>query len=384
MINIKNKKRCCACTACVQACPKQCIKMLWDNEGFQYPIVDIKECINCGLCEKVCPALNSKEAREPIDTMAAFNPNEDVRRSSSSGGIFTLLAEQVINQGGVVFGARFDKDWQVVIDIAESMEQVASFKGSKYLQAQVGNSFKRCKKELEDGRLVLFSGTPCQIAGLNNYLHKVYINLLTVDFVCHGVPSPGVWIKYLNELASAAKNSVASINFRDKPKGWRRYHFSITMNDDKESVKLSTWYNEDAYMRAFLSNMILRPSCYSCPSKCGRSNSDITLADFWGIEKFLPEFDDDKGISLVLVNSENGQKALNLDRLQYRKVIYSDVIPFNPSITTSARVHRQRTRFFKKWQKISSIIEWLNTCQNPSLFYIIYARLINRVGGKFQ
>ena len=375
MISIKDKKQCCACSACAQACPKQCIKMVWDNEGFLYPKIDTSVCVDCGLCEKVCPVLNQKETREPLEAIAAINPNEDIRRNSSSGGVFTLLAESVIEQGGIVFGARFDEQWQVVIDAAETIEQVESFRGSKYLQARVEDSYKRCKNELETGRQVLFSGTPCQIAGLYNYLRKTYNNLLTVDFVCHGVPSPGVWNKYLSEVVSSTQKAIVDVNFRDKPEGWRKFHLSLSFNEEKDTAKLSTWYNEDAYMRAFLSNMILRPSCYACPTKSGKSHSDLTIADFWGIEKILPELDDDKGVSLVFVNTERGRMTLDLDKLLFRKVQYKDVIPSNPSITTSSREHRQRSRFFKAWQKKTNLIDWINTCQNPSYFHKAWALL---------
>lgn len=212
MINIKEKHNCCGCSACVQVCPKQCISMSADNEGFLYPQIDTAICIDCGLCEKVCPVINQNEPREPLAVYAANNNNEDIRLKSSSGGIFTLLAEQIISEGGVVFGARFNENWEVVHDYTEAIEGLEPFRGSKYVQSIIGDNFIKAKQFLTDGRKVLFSGTPCQIAGLKKFLRKEYENLLTVEVVCHGVPSPMVWRDYLDykrAKRAAGKNSVS-------------------------------------------------------------------------------------------------------------------------------------------------------------------------------
>lgn len=189
MIQIKDKSACCGCSACVQSCPKQCIVLKEDKEGFLYPVVNQTLCIACGKCEKVCPELHPFDAVQPLMVYAAKHPDESVRAESSSGGIFTLLADAVIDDGGVVFGARFDTDWSVVHDFTETHEGLQAFRGSKYLQSRIGNTYQLAEKFLKAGRKVLFSGTPCQIAGLKRYLHKDYENLLAIDFVCHGVPS---------------------------------------------------------------------------------------------------------------------------------------------------------------------------------------------------
>ena len=180
MIDKKEKNNCCGCGACVQICPKQCISMAADNEGFLYPQVNSAICIDCGLCEKVCPVINQSAPREPLVVYAAKNNNEDIRLKSSSGGIFTLLAEKVIEEGGVVFGAKFDADWNVIHDYTETIEGLAAFRGSKYVQSIIDDNFKTAKQFLNNGRKVLFSGTPCQIAGLKKYLRKEYDNLLVV------------------------------------------------------------------------------------------------------------------------------------------------------------------------------------------------------------
>lgn len=251
MIQIKDKSVCCGCAACVQICPKQCISLSEDKEGFLYPTVNHDLCIECGKCEQVCPELHSFEAHEPLKVYAASHSDEAVRAASSSGGIFTLLAEAVINDGGVVFGARFDSDWSVVHDFTETHEGLQAFRGSKYLQSRIGNTYRQAEKFLKAGRKVLFSGTPCQIAGLKRYLHKDYENLLAVDFVCHGVPSPLVWKKYLEEtiarqceknsvllhsnplisergsMAGIRKRKIDAISFRNKNLGWKKYSFAL-------------------------------------------------------------------------------------------------------------------------------------------------------------
>lgn len=233
MIDIKDKKECCGCSACASICPKHCIAMKEDFEGFLYPQVDEKTCINCGLCEKVCNELHPYDTREPLQVFAAINKNEEIRLKSSSGGIFYILAEKTIREGGVVFGARFDENWQVVIDYAEDMKGVEAFMGSKYVQARIDKAYIDVKRFLTEDRQVLFSGTPCQVAGLHKYLRKSYSKLLTVDFVCHGTPSPKVWGMYLNEVIKKSgvlimlsleikrmvgKNSVLNLNIMRTPR----------------------------------------------------------------------------------------------------------------------------------------------------------------------
>ena len=224
MIEVKNKKDCCGCHACSAICAKHCITMKSDEEGFLYPIVDKDACTNCGLCEKVCPMLNQSEPSPPLKVYAGKNKDEEIRCQSSSGGIFTLLAEKVIGEGGVVFGAKFDKNWDVVHSWTDTLEGIAVFRGSKFVQSTIGEAYLDIKHFLKQGRKVLFSGTPCQITGLKKFLRKDYNNLLTVEVVCHGVASPRIWNEYLKSLQ--LKN-IGAISHKDKSSGWRGYSFSI-------------------------------------------------------------------------------------------------------------------------------------------------------------
>lgn len=376
MINIISKFDCCGCGACIQACPKHCISFNEDEQGFFYPLVDIGLCVDCHLCEKVCPTLNQASPRGPLEVYAAKNPNEIIRLASSSGGIFTMLAEVVISRGGVVFGARFNEEWEVVHDYTETIEGLSVFRGSKYVQSRIGSCFQQAKEFLLSGREVLFSGTPCQIAGLKLFLRKDYENLLTVDIVCHGVPSPKIWRDYLKYImrpqGAAGKNTVLSslnkapvltgISFRDKSTGWKKYGFSVRkksafkadensvscpLNAIREETLLHETLDCNVYMQGFLKDLYLRPSCYACAAKSGKSRSDITIADFWGIDRVFPEYDDDKGMSLVLVNSRRGYdyfSRLNVDKC---RASYESALVGNPSLEYSVAVPKLYDEFWK-------------------------------------
>lgn len=397
MIQILDKSQCCGCTACVSICPKQCITMREDEEGFLYPVVDSSHCIDCNLCKKVCPELYPKEMREPLHVYAAKHKNEQVRLASSSGGIFTLLAEKIIDEGGVVFGVRFNNNWDVVHDYTETMEGLAVFRGSKYVQSYMGDCYLKAKSFLEQGRKVMFTGTPCQIAGLKNFLRKDYDNLLTVDVVCHGVPSPKVWQVYLDEIArKGGKNSVLShpivekteinhIDFRSKSIGWKKFSFVLTLSKatadgEKNTVLLSSIFTENPYMNAFLSNLSLRPSCYDCPAKSGKSGSDITIADFWGIEDVLPEFDDDKGISLVLSYSEKGGRWLAGLDCECIEVDYRSAQRMNPLISTSVSKPINRAFFFRQLIRKKNIRLALEDCSSDMFKKRVCRYLYRKIG----
>lgn len=376
MIQISDKHLCCGCAACVQACPKQCISFEEDEQGFRYPAVDTELCIDCHLCERVCPVLNQAEPRKPLATYAAINPDEAVRLQSSSGGIFSMLAEAVVAQGGAVFGARFDSRFEVEHASADTLDGIKAFRGSKYLQSRIGNTYVQARSLLRQGRRVLYTGTPCQIAGLKKFLGKDAdnANLLTADVVCHGAPSPKVWRSYLDTVTAdkAGKNSdslppnaradVSAIAFRDKSTGWKKYgmvvlgssagkadentEWSSLKAENNAEVLLHETLDKNLFMQVFLKDLCLRPACHRCPAKAGRSGSDITLADYWGIGNHHPECDDDKGTSLLLVNTPAGEQAVARLGARLVPTTYQQAIAGNPALEHSAREHRFVAQFW--------------------------------------
>ena len=372
----KGNQNCCGCSACLQRCPKQCVSLQEDSEGFLYPKIDDEVCINCGLCEKVCPIINRTAKIEPLKVLAVKNTNEEERMSSSSGGVFLPLAREVICKGGVVFGAVYDEHWEVHHVYAENIEDVYPMMGSKYLQSRIENTYKEAESFLKQGREVMFVGSPCQIAGLRTFLrNKEYPNLLAVDFLCHGVPSPGIWRRYLAETyskdalkyhcrrqAAAGKNSVlllslnakspiGDIKFRDKcESGWKKFRFVVREKSaskaDKNTVLSSDIHYDNPFMRGFLSDIYLRPSCYECKCKNGVNHSDLTIADFWGINQIAPEFDDDKGVGLVLLNTKKGEEYFSRLPMDMMPSNLEKAHYYNGGFKEHTKAHPKRDQFF--------------------------------------
>jgi len=348
MIKIQDKSACCGCHACAAACPKNCIRMVHDEEGFLYPVVDQESCISCGLCEKSCPILNSQNMqpdKEP-EAYAAINNNEAIRLESSSGGIFDLLAKAIIEEEGIVFGAAMSKDCRSVRHIAvETEEELWKLRGSKYVQSAMGDVYKIVQTQLEIGRKVLFTGTPCQVEGLKSYLRKEYDNLLCVDLICHGVPSPKVWNKYVSFREERAGSSpTLRTFFRNKKYGWKTYAVVFEFLNQTVYEQIMS---KDLYMQAFLGNACLRPSCHTCRFKTVGRVSDITLADFWGVKKVIPQMYDNKGTSLVLIQSENGRKTFEslTQHIRKEQVGLKKVFRLNSAIVKPARAHKHRKDF---------------------------------------
>lgn len=352
MITINDKKDCMGCHGCSNICPKSCISMESDSEGFWYPVVDYDKCIKCGLCIKVCPIINKTAIENEPIAYACYNKDETIRLRSSSGGIFTLIAEYIIDNGGAVFGAGFDKDFAIVHSYVKTREELEKLRGSKYVQSKIGDTYKRTKKLLDQGRKVLFTGTPCQIGGLKSYLQKDYSNLFCTDIICHGVPSPKVLQKYICYHENQVGSSTRRISFRRKDEGWKRYSVSLSFENNTEYLQT---LDNDLFMKAFLSNVCLRPSCYSCNFKTLHRQSDITLADFWGIQNVLPEMDDDKGTSLIFINSVNGQLILEeiKDKISYKEVDINQAVLYNSSAIRSVEHSVNRKNFFKEIDQLS-------------------------------
>lgn len=343
---------CSGCHACYSICPKRCITMQEDEEGFLQPSIDETKCIDCGLCRRVCPVINKDKCGSEGQAYACINNNEAERMQSSSGGVFVLLAKAVLQNNGIVFGAAFDEQLVVRHIGVEKTEMLVKLQGSKYVQSCVGDTYIQAKTALDNGRQVLYSGTPCQIDGLLNYLQKPYDNLYAVDMVCHGTPSPKCFEKYLQYREELSKSKVHNVFFRSKSTGWAR--FSVRMDfENGESYEKN--HPDDLYMKAFLKNHSLRRSCYACASKTLNRRSDITLADFWGIEQECPQLYDDKGTSLILVNSARGRELFNQVKEKMKTVsVDIDVVSrYNMPAVKSVSKPKNRERFLKMLEKTS-------------------------------
>ena len=353
MIKITDKSLCCGCTACMSACPAQCIVMRRDREGFDYPFVNSPDlCIGCGKCEKVCPVLNPAEAAEPLEARAVRS--EQYVTDSSSGGVFPALAEQIIADGGVVIGAVLNDDMTVGHAEAYDMPGVEKMRGSKYVQSDLYASYEDVRYWLSEGRKVMFSGTPCQVAGLHKYLGKPYDDLVTVDVLCHGVPSPGLWEKYVKALEKKHGARMENVRFKDKTASWRHYAFTTSLG--------SCPYMDDPYMALFVQDMSLRPSCYKCAARGGRSGSDLTLSDLWSVQHCAPEMSDDRGVSGVYVNSEKGRALMGrIDGIESRQVDMELSRTDNGGFHDPVAVPEKREEFFQGIHSAEDLIKYMKS-----------------------
>lgn len=326
--------QCTGCMACVNACPQKCIETVISSDGFARPEIHFDKCVHCNKCVNICPVRNKfKDDGKPLNVYYATNKDAETLRRSSSGGVFTAIAESVINKGGVVFGAAFDEEFNVHHTFTETKDGIAQFNGSKYVQSTIDDCYIKVREFLEKGRTVLFSGTPCQIGGLYACLGQNYDNLFTVDVVCHGVPSPLVWREYLEFLKSKYNSGIKNIVFRDKVTGWQKYSITVEFVN---GLKYSEPITRDMFLRGFVSDIYNRKSCSECSFKQYHKQSDLTLGDFWGIEKAGFE-NDDKGMSIIIVNSEKGNYLLSgiKDKLLINEISLDMAVTNNASFYKS-------------------------------------------------
>lgn len=380
MIRISDKSMCCGCSACVNACPSQCIVPRYDREGFYYPVANPDLCINCGRCEQVCPVLNPLEPRLPSEAFAVRC--EEHLAGSSSGGVFPALAGRVIDEGGVVYGAALAADMKVEHTEIYDKEELGRLRGSKYVQSELYSAYEEVRDHLKSGRKVLFSGTPCQVAGLLKYLGSRPAGLLTVDVACHGVPSPLLWEKYVKALEEAWGCRISSVGFRDKSRSWRHYDMTYckTSRDGRDDLGTHTVnVEDDVFMSLFRQDMTLRPSCYRCPARNGRSGSDITLADLWSVAEAAPELNDDRGVSLVLVSSSLGKDCLDALKADVcRPVDPQLAVTQNGGFAAEVQMPPRREEFFKGVHSARNLITYMKGFVVRKPIYIRLYRTIRR------
>lgn len=371
MLKFNNKKDCCGCEACVNICPKRCIKMLADEEGFLYPQIDQTNCIDCHLCEKTCPMIvaDDSEDKHTVKCYAAINTNHEILHQSSSGGVFFNLAKYIIEKKqGYVVGAVIDDYGIIRHQIANTLSRCKHFLGSKYVQSSIDSIYRSILDLLKEGNWVLFSGTPCQIAGIRKFLKKRYETLLTVDFACHGVPSPSVWKDYRNHLCDRHKTeTISHISFRNKKYGWKEYSLSYRWEKQGENcIK----HSMDSYLQAFKQGLILRPSCYECPFKYNKGRfSDITLCDYWRVRSDEPLFYNKYGVSGVILNTDTGNKVWNdiCTDFNVKGISIDALFNSNSSLLKQTPYNIKREQFFKEYCQKEDLCKLLEKyiSQNP-------------------
>lgn len=365
MLEVLEKDKCCGCSACFSACGHHAITMQLDSEGFEYPIISQEVCVDCGLCQSVCPVLqyeNRKSIREKNNDaqigFAARNKNYSQRLISSSGSIFPPIAEWILDNDGLVVGAAYDNDFNVVHKIVESKDELFALQGSKYLQCKADNdTFKNIRNELKAGRKVLYSGMACQVEGLKSFLRKDYDNLYTIDLICMGIPSYVVWQKYLSAFFGGEK--IKSINFKEKSIGWDTFTFRV--DTDKRIFKERGMHN--FYLRSMFLSWNMRPSCFQCPFKNAKRISDFTLADAWGVYHSTPNINDNKGLSSVIVHSNKGLELWNIlkDKIDSVQVSIDDIAAGNSNLITNKPQTGDRKLFFEALN-VNSKEAFLNLC----------------------
>lgn len=347
MIKIENPADCCGCTACASICAHDAITMKPDALGFLYPEVDKEKCVDCGLCEKVCAFNDNYDTSLNLDKPLAYGArHKDMNEveTSRSGAAFIAISDYILEQGGVVYGAGYTDHFRVVHKRATTKEERDEFKGSKYVQSDMTGVFRQVKQDLRDGLTVLFSGTPCQTSGLNSYVGKrLRENLFLVDIVCHGVPSPYMWRDYISYLEKKQGSPIVWVNFRDKQKyGWAAHH---------ETFKFKTGGGKMSFTYLFYKHIILRKSCEKCHFTNLHRPSDITIADFWGWQKTDPNINsDDKGVSLVLINTEKGRKLFEASKDRMNTVQADIQNCLQPNMQHPTKIDRKRNEFERDYQ----------------------------------
>lgn len=356
--NIIKKNECCGCFGCLNSCPKNCIKMESDNEGFWYPKVNYDECIKCNLCIKNCPALNIQNQNDDIlkeaKVIAAYSKDEELRLDSTSGGIFSEIAKYYIKENGVVYGAIYNDEHLVEHYRGITIKDIDKLRQSKYLQSNIGNIYQSIKKDLIEEKKVLFVGTPCHIAALNNYLNKNYENLTTIDFLCRGINSPEAYKQYLKDLEKKYLSKIKKVIFKNKTYGWHRFSTKIIFENGKEYIQ--DRYT-DTYMRGYLEgNLFMRPSCHECRYKTLPRHADITLGDFWGIEKIKPHLDQDKGTSIFMLNTERGKEIFEVvkEKIIFEEMKMEDIYLGNVALTQRVNLNQKQEKmriiFFESYK----------------------------------
>lgn len=349
-VNFIHQEDCTGCECCIAACGTRCISMVKDQHGFYYPYVETERCVNCGACEKTCPVLNLAENKTYSSSIYACRANDvEIVKDSSSGGLFTIIANHVLDAGGYVCGASWNNDYSVVHKVIDDKSHLADLRGSKYVQSHTADALSILRKLKRNGSSLLFVGTPCQVAGAKRLLGSApQTDMIFVEVVCHGVPSPGVFGQYVKELESDYHSKISSLNFRDKSAGWKSYRFKASF---KNGETFEQEGRKNPYLCGFVNNLFLRSCCFSCKFKCFKSGADITLGDFWGVELLKNhEYMDDRGVSLVCLNSALGEDIFSAIKHNLIDITATDLniaSRTNSCIVRSTEYNLRSERFYR-------------------------------------
>lgn len=355
MLTISDKSQCCGCTACYNACPKSAICMVIDNEGFLYPKINMDLCVDCKLCEKVCPVDNTQPVGKPLKAFVLQYKNDTVRMNSTSGAAVNAIAEYILERGGCVYGAELSDDVKCRHIRIDSINDLTGIQGSKYVQSDLDLIFNDVRNQLDNGRYVLFVGMPCQISGLKSLLSKDYENLYTIDLVCHGVPSPGLFEDFVAHISRKYNKKVSNVVFRDKSYGYSASNVKVYFDDGSCKDCNNT---VKTFTRMMFSGLSLRPSCYDCAFKTMGRISDFTLFDCAMISAYCPQMDDDKGTTSVFVHSEKGLELLSkpdvMDKIRISDADIDELVKTEGTMMlSSARKNPKRAAFFDDRQSLT-------------------------------
>ena len=370
--NLKN--HCSGCGACAQVCAANAVKLKEDDDGFVYPEIDSEKCINCDRCVSACPFNKDIEENDFQRYFAAKSKDKNVIKNSSSGGAFYEISKTLFGENYIIFGAEMTEDLKVRHTCIEDFSEIHKLQKSKYVQSDTGNTFRKIRALLKENKKVLFSGTPCQVKGLKGFLGRDYDGLVTVDIVCHGVPPQKLFDKYTDELSAELGEKVTSFTFRNKKnfekKSCNQKTVLIKTESGKETVKEVL---QCEYLAAFHEALFYRQSCGECPFACTDRVGDITLADFWGAEKFFPDFDDGKGLSLVIANTEKGMEILEKTDMEFRETGWENAVKYNAQLRRPVRFHKNRDEFFEL-NKTQSFCKSVRECMKipSSMRYRLY------------
>lgn len=348
MDTVIDNKLCTGCHACFNGCPVRAISMQEDEEGFLYPVIDSEKCIDCGKCRKLCPVLNPPAVNPGETSFACAASDRNERLGSSSGAVFALLAKDILRLGGVVCGAAYLAPDHVAHILVEEQNELALLRGTKYVQSEIGDAYRKVGEALKEGRRVLFCGTGCQVSGLKNYLGEDSDLLLTVDIICHGVPAPAVWRDYLKDLAGESR--VVEAAFRVKNPDDKKTGFRCRLEDGTEILHEQ---KDDLYVKGFLQNLYLRHSCFACHFKGSKRCSDITIGDFWSAKEFHPALDDGLGVSAVLTHSEKGEAVICgiLPQMSWERAKPEEAAYWNECLLESVKPSEKRAVFYSRWRQ---------------------------------